>query len=91
MSKRYKYNFTTGNFTQIKDLVGKGVHDDTAFAPSYIPEFTTPEKFIEAKVKMLREHFQINVTNDDIVYLQQYKKEGEINAAVKGIINKHWK
>lgn len=91
MSGRYKYDFTTGKFTQIKDLVGKGVHDDTSFSPSYVPEFTTPEKFIDAKIEMLREHFEIGLTDEDIAYLKQYKTEGEINAAVKGIINKYWR
>lgn len=67
-----------------------GVHDDSEFTPSYIPEFTTPEEFIAAKIEMLREHMGIIVDSDDIAYLRQYKREGEINAAVKGIINKHW-
>lgn len=72
------------------DLI-KEPHEDGKFSPSYVPEFTTPEKFIEAKVKMLREHFMIDLTDDDIRHLHEFNTETQINAAVKGIINKYWK
>lgn len=68
-----------------------GVHDDTSFSPTYVPEFTTPEEFIAAKVEMLRTHMEIDVTQEDIAHLREYQTEGEINAAVKSIINKYWK
>ena len=68
----------------------KDVHEGTDFSPSYVPVFETPDMFVEAKVKMLRDHFKIDVTEDDIDYLRQYKTENEINTAVKTIINKYW-
>lgn len=80
-----------GSFASIQDLWLKGAHDDTDFTPNYVPEFTTPEKFIEAKVKMLRDHMHIDLTDADIAHLREFKTEGEINAAVKGLINKYWK
>jgi hypothetical protein len=67
-----------------------GVHDDTSFSPTYIPEFTTPEEFIDARVEILREHLKIELTEADIAHLREYRTEGEINAAIKGILNKYW-
>ena len=80
-----------GSFASIQELWRDGPHDDTDFTPTYVPEFTTPAKFIEDKVKILKEHMQIDVTDEDIRHLYEFKTEGEINAAVKGIINKYWK
>lgn len=73
----------------IQEVWAKGAHDDGRFRPSYVPEFTTPDKFIEAKVAMLRDDFYIDLTYEDIAHLRSFKTEGEINAAVKTIINKH--
>lgn len=67
-----------------------GPHDGTTFSPTYVPEFTTPEEFIDAKIEMLQKHLLIDLTDEDIAYLREYRTEGEINAAVKGIINKYW-
>lgn len=64
--------------------------EDRAFEANYIPTFDNPEQFIAEKVKMLREQFKIEVTDEDIAYLSQYKTENEINAAVKGLFNKYW-
>lgn len=65
-------------------------HDDTDFVASYVPQFTTPEEFINTKIKMLKKDFYIDLTDDDIAHLREFKTENEINAAVKGIINKYW-
>lgn len=80
-----------GSFISIQDLWAREAHENTDFTPSYIPEFITPEKYIDAKVKMLQEHMCIDLTDEDISHLYEYRTEGEINAAVKGIINKYWK
>lgn len=63
---------------------------DHIFEANYTPKFETPGQFITDKIEMLREHFRINLTAEDIDYLCQFKTENEINAAVKGIINKYW-
>ena len=75
----------------IRTIDESEVHHSGQFRPAYIPRFTTPEKFIEDKIGILREHFCIKLTDDDITYLQQFKTEGEINNAVKTIINRHWR
>lgn len=58
---------------------------------SSIPNFTTPEKFIKAKIKMLKEDFMIDITKEDEEYLRKFKTEGGINSAVKHLINKYWR
>ena len=68
----------------------KNVHADGDFRPSYIPEFTTPEAFVDAKVQMLRGPFKMGITDEDVEYLRQFKTEVQINNAVKTIINKYW-
>ena len=56
-----------------------------------VPAFVDPDKYVDDKVQMLEEEFMIRLTYDDTLYLRQYKTENEINAAVRGIINKYWK
>ena len=63
---------------------------DHIFEANYIPKFKTPGQFITDKIEILRGQFNINLTAEDIDYLCQYKTENEINAAVKGILNKYW-
>lgn len=69
-----------------------GLNDpEVESTPSYIPKFENPNQFIEAKIKMLRKEFRIKLTNDEINHLYELKTEVDINAAVKTIINNHWK
>lgn len=56
-----------------------------------VPSFKTAEKFIEAKVKMIRDDFKIQLTDEDITYLHRFKTEHDINAAVRVLIDKHWR
>ena len=65
--------------------------DDGVFNPSYIHKFTTAREFADAKIEMLRDHMSIELDQDDICHLYSLKQEYEINAAVKAIINKHWR
>lgn len=64
---------------------------ESEFSPSYIPKFENPNQFIEEKIKMLRKEFRIRLTNEEINHLYELKTEVDINAAVKTIINNHWK
>lgn len=63
---------------------------DHIFEASYIPKFQNPGQFINDKIEILREHFGINLTAEDIAHLCEFTTENEINAAVKGILNKYW-
>ena len=56
-----------------------------------VTKFKDPESFIEAKIEMLEEHFKITLDADDIIRLKKYKTEVDINAAVRSIIEKHWR
>ena len=64
---------------------------ESDFQPSYIPKFENPNQFIEAKLKMLRYQFRIRPTDKEINHLYELKTEGDINAAIKTILNNHWK
>lgn len=64
---------------------------ESEFSPTYIPKFENPEQFIEAKLKMICYHFKISPTPEEINHLYELKTEYEINAAVKTILNNHWK
>lgn len=64
---------------------------ESEFSPTYIPKFENPEQFIEAKLEMLRGHLKITPTIEEINHLYELKTEYEINAAVKTILNNHWK
>lgn len=68
----------------------RGMLSEDGFAPSYIPSFTTPEKYIEARVNIL-EQLGIYLTEEDIQHLPQFKTEYAIDAAIKTVINRHWK
>lgn len=69
-----------------------GLNDpEVESTPSYIPKFETPNQFIEEKIKMLRSQFKITPTDEEINHLYDLKTEYEINAAVKTILNNHWK
>ena len=68
----------------------RSIHEDGDFTVSYIPQFTTAEEFVNSKIEMLRGPFCINLTQEDIDYLRSFKTENEINAAVKGLLNKYW-
>lgn len=69
----------------------RSIHDETDFVASYVPQFNDPEDFVNTKIEMLQDDFCIKLTDEDIGYLRSFKTENEINAAVKGILNKYWK
>ena len=64
---------------------------DHIFEANYIPKFENPGQFINDKIEILRNQFHINLTAEDIAHLCEFKTENEINAAVKGILNKYWR
>ena len=76
----------------MEEIIEKDAHpEEGVFAPSYIPKFTTARQFADAKIEMLREHMMIDLPPEDIDHLYSLKEECEIIAAVKGLINKHWR
>lgn len=73
------------------DIIKDAHPDDGDFQPSYIPKFTTARTFADAKIEMLRDQMRIDLAPEDIEHLYSLKEEYEINAAVKTLINKHWR
>ena len=74
------------------DVIERDAHpEDGEFQPSYIPKFTTAREFADAKIEMLREQMMIDLPQEDIDHLYSLHKEYEIIAAVKTLINKHWR
>lgn len=59
-------------------------------AALYMPEFTTAREYADAKIKILKEQFYIQLTKEEVLHLRSLKTENEINAAARSIINKHW-
>ena len=87
--RRRKSRIISSSLVTSKGL-SKEHSDDGGFQPSYIPRFTTPEKFIDDKILMLEEQFYITLSYEEKKHLRELKTEHEINAAIKEIINEHW-
>jgi hypothetical protein len=73
---------------------GKGGKGDNEYRRTliagYMPEFVTPEQYIEFKLLMLRKEMYIEPTEDEIKHLYELKTEGDIDRAVHGIIYRAW-
>lgn len=87
---RRKGRIGPGRIVNVSELAQSAGDPPSEFLPSYIPKFNTPEKFLEAKIKMLEEDFYITLTEEEKQYLKEFKTEQRINAAIRNIINKHW-
>lgn len=66
------------------------MYTEDGFAPNFIPKFTTPEKYIADRVAILNQ-LGIHPTEEDLEYLHRFSTEYSIDAAIKTVINKHWK
>lgn len=64
---------------------------ESDFTPSYIPKFENPKQFADEKIKILRKEFHIRLTAKELAHLRSLQTEVEINAAVRTILNNHWK
>ena len=59
-------------------------------AAGWLPKWTTPEKYIEAKVEILTKDFCITPTKDELAHLKTLKTQISIDNACRTIINNHW-
>ena len=57
---------------------------------SHSPTFTTPKKYIEQKLKILRRDFCIQPTANEILHLDTLTTQTSIDNAILSIINRHW-
>lgn len=61
-----------------------------SYTPGAVPEFTTPEEFIEAKLEMLRKELCIEPTEAELAKLNTATTENGINRIVHDIIDAHY-
>lgn len=57
---------------------------------AHSPAFKNPEKYIEAKIKILKRDFRIGPTEAEIEHLKTLKTQTAIDNAILSIINHHW-
>lgn len=58
---------------------------------SYFATFVSPEQYIEAKLDMLQNEMYIKPTAEELEHLREMKTEANIDMAVRGIIDRHWR
>ena len=56
----------------------------------WLVEFKNPRQYVKEKLKMLRNEMYIRPTVEEIDHLYSLKTEGDIDRAVKTIIDRHW-
>lgn len=57
---------------------------------SHSPLFTTPEKYLKTKLKVLIRDFCIYPTEEELAHLKTLKTQVTIDNAILGIINNRW-
>jgi len=60
------------------------------YVTSHSPQWTTPEKYIKAKLKILRRDFCIEATEEELEHLKTLTTQIAIDNAILGIINRRW-
>lgn len=60
------------------------------YVPSHSPMWSTPEKYIPQKLRILTEDFCIHPTEEEIAHLYTLKTQIAIDNAILGIINRRW-
>jgi hypothetical protein len=63
---------------------------DDPYINSHSPKFTTPEKYVNVKMKILRRDFCIEPTTDEVIHLKKLTTQIAIDNAILGIINNRW-
>ena len=63
---------------------------DDPYINSHSPKFSTPEKYISAKLKILRRDFRVEPTKEELAHLNTLTTQIAIDNAVLGIINRRW-
>lgn len=57
---------------------------------SHSPQFTTPEKYLKAKLKILNRDFKITPTEAELAHLRTLTTEVGIDNAILSVIAHHW-
>lgn len=56
---------------------------------SHSPQFTTPEKYLKAKLKILSHDFKITPTETELEHLRTLTTEISIDNAIPSVIARH--
>lgn len=56
----------------------------------WLVEFQNPKQYVDDKLEMLRNEMYIYPSPEEIAHLRTLKTEGDIDRAVKSIINRAW-
>ena len=57
---------------------------------SHSPQFTTPEKYLKAKLKILSRDFHITPTGTELAHLRTLTTQISIDNAILSVIAHHW-
>lgn len=57
---------------------------------SHSPQWTAPEKYVKAKLKILSRDFHITPTETELAHLHTLTTQISIDNAILSIINHHW-
>lgn len=60
------------------------------YITSHSPQWTTPEKYIKAKLKILKRDFWIEPTEKELEHLKTLTTQVSIDNAILSIIAHHW-
>ena len=60
------------------------------YITSHSPIWTTPEKYIKAKLKILKRDFCIYATEEEVAHIKTLTTQIAIDNAILGIINNRW-
>lgn len=63
---------------------------DSPYIDSYGPKWTTPEKYIRAKLKILERDFCIHATQEEEDHLKSLNTQLAIDNAIISIMNSRW-
>ncbi len=60
------------------------------YVSSHTPTFRTPDKYIKAKLKILKRDFCIDATEEEIEHLNTLTTQIQIDNAILSIIARRW-
>lgn len=60
------------------------------YITSHSPQWTTPEKYLKSKLKILSRDFRIEPTKEELAHLNTLKTQISIDNAILSIINRRW-
>lgn len=56
----------------------------------YSPRFTSPQKYADAKLKILEQEFKLPLTEEDKLRVYKCKIEVDVDRACRSLINKYF-